>query len=43
MSTDFLTELSAEQVAEAHRRHNITSWSAQSGPMPMVVTGGAGC
>ena len=43
MSTDFFTELSAEQVAEAHRRHNITSWSAQSGPMPMVVTGGAGC
>ena len=36
-------ERDAEWISSAHREFNITSWSPQSGPMPMVVEGAQGC
>ena len=36
-------ERAAEWISSAHREFNITSWSPQSGPMPMVVEGAQGC
>lgn len=37
------TSSAADWIVAAQRDHVITSWSKQSGPDPMVVTGGRGC